>query len=235
MAAAPCVYVGHPLLSRLDQLRPSAEEAKARMGEPALVVVLPGSRLAEINRLGGVFGQALGAVAARRGPLDVVLPTLPHLAGQVAAVTASWPIRPRIVTEEADKFAAFRRARAALAASGTVTFELALALVPLVTAYRVSRFEWLFINTIVRVHPAVGVRSAILPNLLLGEHVVPEFLQSRCTVENIAQALSELLDNPAARRHLLEALQRLDGILGAGGAPPSERAARAVLDLLSQT
>jgi len=82
---------------------------------------------------------------------------------------------------------------------------------------------------------AVGVRSAILPNLLLGAHVVPEFLQSRCTVENITHALSELLDNPPARRHLLEALQRLDGILGVGGAPPSERAARAVLDLLSQT
>jgi lipid-A-disaccharide synthase len=232
LGGPPCTYVGHPLLARLDELRPSAEEAKAGASEPPLVLVLPGSRVSEVRRLAGIFGEALAMVEARYGPIDIVLPTLPYLAPEIAAATKEWRVRPRIVTTEAEKFAAYRRARAALAASGTATLELALAGVPLVAGYRIPIIEGLILRRIVRVHPAVGVRSPILANLVLGEQVVPEFLQARCTAADIAPALIEIIADTAARRRQVEAFAKLDGILGVGGEAPSLRAANAVLELL---
>jgi lipid-A-disaccharide synthase len=85
-----CTYVGHPLAERLPDLRPNAEEARRRIADPPLVLVLPGSRRSEISRLAGTFGEAIAQVAARAGPLELVLPTLPHIAGLVGAATANW-------------------------------------------------------------------------------------------------------------------------------------------------
>jgi lipid-A-disaccharide synthase len=234
LGGPPCVYVGHPLLEHLADLRPSAEEARLRDADPPVVLALPGSRPTEIRRLGVVFGEALGMAAAQHGPLDVVLPTLPHLVPAISELTAHWPMRPRIVTSEADKHEAFRRARAALAASGTVTLELALAGVPSVAAYRIPMLEGLLLDWIVRVHPAVQVRSVILANLVLKEFIIPEFLQRRCTAANVAPALADIIADSPARRRQIEAFQRLDGILDAGGTAPSARAAAAVLELLAQ-
>jgi lipid-A-disaccharide synthase len=234
LGGPPCVYVGHPLLEHLADLRPSAEEARLRDADPPVVLALPGSRPSELRRLGVLFGEALGTVAARDGPLDVVLPTLPHLVPALSALTAQWPTPPRIVTSEAEKYAAFRRARVALAASGTVTLELALAGVPSVAAYRIPILEGLLLKSIARIHPAVGVRSVILANLVLKDLVIPEFLQSRCTAANVAPALADIITDTSARQRQLQAFRRLDGILGAGDIAPSARAAAAVLELLAQ-
>ena len=138
----------------------------------------------------------------------------------------------RIVTSEDEKAAAFRRARAALAASGTVTLELALSGVPHVAAYRVSLAEGLLMRAIARPHPAV-VRSVVLANLLLGETVVPEFLQTACNPETLAATLIPLLEDSDARRRQVQAFSRLDDVFGLKGIPPSKRAARAVLDLVN--
>jgi len=229
-----CVYVGHPLLSRLDELRPSPDEAKARASDPPLLLALPGSRPQEIARLTAVFGEVFGMMSARGIRPDIVLPTLPHLAEDIARATRSWPTLPRIVTSESDKYAAFRRARAALAASGTVTLELALAGVPHVAAYRIPAIEALILRAAARVHPVIGVRSVILTNLVLGEQAVPEFLQRHCTAADIAPAFAEVIRDSPARRRQIEAFKRLDGVLGRGGDSPSLRAARAVLDLLGR-
>jgi lipid-A-disaccharide synthase len=229
-----CVYVGHSLLEHLEELRPSADDVRKRAAEPPLVLALPGSRPSEIRRLVQVFGETLRIVAAERGALDVVLATLPHLVAEIEALTARWPIRPRIVTNEADKYAAFRSARAALAASGTVTLELALAGVPTVAAYRIPAIEGLILRSMLRIHPTIQARSVILANLVLGEHAIPEFLQSRCTPENLAPALADILGDTASRQRQIEAFKRLDAILDTGGADPSMRAATAVLDLLAQ-
>ncbi|HEY7296694.1 MAG TPA: lipid-A-disaccharide synthase [Xanthobacteraceae bacterium] len=228
-----CVYVGHPLLTRLRDLRPSANETDMRAADPPLVLVLPGSRPSEIRRLSGIFGDTLGRVADRRGIFEAVLPTLPQLAAEIAGLTENWPVHPLIVTSEADKCAAFRRARAALAASGTVTLELALAGVPSVAAYRIPPLEGFVLRFMARVHPAVGVRSVILANLVLGDFIVPEYLQNRCTAANLAPALAELLGDTPARRRQVEAFHKLEGILDCGVDTPSTRAARAVLDLLA--
>jgi lipid-A-disaccharide synthase len=227
LGGPPCVYVGHPLLANLSELRPSAEEALARTNG-RLVLALPGSRRQEIRRLGAMFGEALERAARQRGPIEVVLPTLPHLADEIAAATSRWSIRPRIVSDEAEKHAAFRRARAALAASGTVTLELALAGVPHVAAYRISLIEGLIARMILQ------VPTVILANLVLGEMVVPEFLQTKCTAANLGLALADVLDDTPGRRRQQDAFTRLDAILGTADLSPSERAARVVLDLLAQ-
>lgn len=225
LGGPPSTYVGHPLLERIDELRPSAAEADRRRNEPPLVVVLPGSRRLEIDRLASIFGDALARIAKERGPFELVLPTLPAREPEVRAAVAHWPAQPRIVTDEREKYAAFRQARAALAASGTVTLELALAHVPMVTAYRVPVWE----EAIVRA--AAQVSSVILPNLVLGENVVPEFLQRDCTAEKLADALAPLLQEGPARRKQLDAFGRLDKIFGAGGEEPSTRAARVTLEV----
>jgi lipid-A-disaccharide synthase len=228
----PCVYVGHPLTERLTDLRPGAGDLQRRQSDPPLVLLLPGSRSSEIRRLLGIFGAAIARVGARAGPLELVLPTMPHLLDEVSARTADWSVRPRVVVEAADKWAAFRSARAALAASGTVTLELALAGVPTVAAYRVSRLEEIILRIALRgAGSPVLVRTVILANLVIGEKVVPEFLQSDCTPENLATALTPLLSETVQRQRQAEAFARLDQIMATGAAAPSERAAAIVLDI----
>jgi lipid-A-disaccharide synthase len=229
-----CVYVGHSLLEHLSDLRPSADEAELRAASPPLVLALPGSRTHEVGRLAAMFGETLGRVAAKAGPLDVVLPTVPHLAAPLSELTTRWPVRPRIVVDQAEKYAAFRRARAALAASGTVTLELALAGVPSVAAYRIPAIEGLIFRAVRRIHPVIRVRSIILANLVLGEWAIPEFVQSQCTAENLAAALIDVLADTPARAHQIEAFKRLEAVLGVGSMAPSKRAAQAVLDLIAR-
>ena len=164
----------------------------------------------------------------------MVLPTVPHVVPLVTELTARWPMRPRIVVDPAEKYAAFRRARAAIAASGTVTLELALAGVPSVAAYRIPAIEGLILQLMVRVHPVIRAHSVILANLVLGEFAIPEFLQRRCTPENLAPALVDILGDTPTRARQIEAFKRLDTIMGASGVGPSKRAAQAVLDLLER-
>jgi lipid-A-disaccharide synthase len=223
-----CTYVGHPLAERIGDLRPGADEEHRRRDDPPLVLVLPGSRGSEIHRLSDIFGAAIAKAAERAGPFDLVLPTLPHIAEQVAAATASWPVQPRIITNADEKHAAFRRARAALAASGTVTLELALANIPMVAAYRVPAWE----GTLFRLMASID--TVILANLVLGEKIVPEYLQDNCTPDHLAAGVVQILGDTPERRRQLDAFARLDSIMGLGGEAPSTRAARAVLALIAR-
>jgi len=224
-----CTYVGHPLAEQIAALRPNAEEARRRDAKPPMVLVLPGSRGSEIRRLAGIFGSAIAKAAERAGPFDLVLPTLPHVAEQVTAATQSWPIRPRIVIDAAEKHAAFRSARAALAASGTVTLELALAQVAMVAAYRIPAWEGALFRMLVS-----GIKSVILVNIVLGENVIPEYLQSGCTPDALAAALVSVLGDSPERRRQLDAFARLDAIMDLAGEAPSVRAARAVLGTIAR-
>jgi lipid-A-disaccharide synthase len=230
LGGPPCIYVGHPLIEHLAELRPNADEARRRRADPPLVLVLPGSRSSEIRHLLAIFGAAVAEVAARVGSLQLVLPTLPHLLAQVREGVAGWAVRPRITVEPAEKWAAFRSARAALAASGTVTLELALAGVPTIAAYRVSPIEEL-VARLGRL-PA-RLTSVILANLVIGENVVPEFLQRDCTPQRLAAALLPLLAETPERSRQTEAFARLDAIM-AVPTTPSAQAAAIVLDIARQ-
>ncbi len=227
LGGPPCVYVGHPLIERLEELRSNADEVRRRQSEPPLVLALPGSRASEIRRLLAIFGAAMAQVAARIGPLDLVLPTMPHLLVQVREGVAAWPVQPRIVVDPAEKWAQFRKARAALAASGTVTLELALAGVPTVAAYRIPAVEW----GVARLARLPELFSIILANLVIGQKIVPELLQRDCTPEKLADALVPLIAETPARRRQIEAFARLDAIMGVGQLAPSSQAAAIVLDL----
>ena len=149
---------------------------------------------------------------------------MPRLADTVQAAVASWRVPARVVTEPDQKDAAFRNARAALTKSGTSTLELAVAGVPMAAAYKVPLLEELIGRML------ITASSAILTNLVLGENVVPEFLQRDCTPERLAGALLPLLGDTPERRRQIEAFSRLDTIMEIGKAAPSERAAAVVLD-----
>ncbi len=127
------------------------------------------------------------------------------------------------MVDTGEKQAAFRIARAALTKSGTVTLELAVAGVPMVAAYKVTAFEAPILRRVIK------APSVILANLVLGENVVPEFLQEDCTVENLTQALLPLLSDTPERQRQLDAFARLDAVMEIGVAHPSARAAEIVL------
>ena len=220
----PCSYVGHPLIEQIGALRPGRRRAgSAGTEQPPVLLVLPGSRRSEIRHHMAVFGEALGRLQAQGAAFELVLPTMPHLQEAVAEGVKSWPVQPRIVVGEQEKRAAFRIAHAALAKSGTVTLELALAGVPMVAAYRAGAIEaWI-------VRRAINVNSVILANLVVGENVVPEFLQEDCTPEKLAPALARGADDSPLRRRQVEAFARIDAIMSTGDQPPSVRAADIVL------
>lgn len=223
-----CTYVGHPLIERLATLRPDVQETERRQSPPPVLVLLPGSRRGEIRNHMAVFGETLAALKERGIVVDAVLPTLPHLSDMVREAAAQWPVVPRIVTGEAEKRAAFRSARAALAKSGTVTLELALAGVPMVTLYRGTAIEAWVARRVVR------VPSIILANLVIGENVVPEFHQEECTAANLVPVLRDILGDTAARKRQLEAFAKLDKIMDTGARSPSEIAADVVIDVLGK-
>lgn len=225
LGGPPCSFVGHPLTERVGELRPNAEEALRRNAEPPIVLMMPGSRRSEIKRMFASFAETMARVHAHVGPIVIVVPTVPHLFDAVQEAVAAWPVAAHVVVEPAAKNAAFRVARAALAKSGTGTLELALAGVPMVAAYKVSTIEHL-VGLLL-----INAPSAILANLVLGENVVPEFLQYDATPEHLTRALLPLLYDTPQRRAQIAAFSGLDSIMEIATAAPSDRAAAIVLNL----
>ncbi|MCS3759903.1 lipid-A-disaccharide synthase [Bradyrhizobium centrosematis] len=223
LGGPPCSYVGHPLVEQLSSLRPNAEEQARRDGEPPVLLVLPGSRRSEVRHHLDVFGATLGRLQADGLAFELILPTMPHLEAAIREGIANWPVKPRIVTGENEKRAVFRIARAALAKSGTVTLELALSGIPMVTAYRVGAVEAFILRR------AIRVSSVILANLVIGEDVIPEYLQEECTPDKLAPALHDVLTDSPLRRRQVEAFAQLDRIMSTGNRSPSVLAADIVL------
>ncbi|TXM70345.1 lipid-A-disaccharide synthase [Methylobacterium sp. WL120] len=220
----PCTYVGHPLIERFSELRPDASDAALREAVPWRVVVLPGSRRSEIERLMPVFGRTLARLARDVGPIEAVLPAVTRHRALIERMANAWNAPVRIVAGETAKYAAFRQARAALAASGTVTLELALAGVPMVVAYKVSRVEEAVARRLIQ------VPTIVLPNLILSENAMPEFVQAECTEDRLAAALAPLVTGGTARDRQVAALKRIDGLMRLpGDEAPSRSAARVVL------
>jgi lipid-A-disaccharide synthase len=225
----PCSYVGHPLTEQLSSLRPGVEETKRRSEQPPVLLVLPGSRRSELRRHMTIFGETLGRLQAEGVEFEAILPTMPHLQEMVRKGVEPWTISPRIVVGEQEKRAAFRIANAALAKSGTVTLELALAGVPMITAYRVGVAEaWIL-------RRAINVKSVILANLVIGENAIPEFVQEDCIPEKLSAALREVLADSPLRRRQLAAFAGIGEIMSTGNQPPSVRAADIVLAMLRKS
>jgi lipid-A-disaccharide synthase len=148
------------------------------------------------------FGEALELLHARRIRPQVIIPAVAHVRPLIERFAQSWTVKPHLVEGEEDKFRAFRLAHAALAASGTVTLQLALAGTPMVVAYKVDGIA-------AQMRFLLKVPSVVLPNLVLGENAFPEFLQEDCTPEKLADALEPLLRDSPERRSQLAALARI--------------------------
>ena len=223
-----CTYVGHPAVeSGAD--RGDGAAFRRRHAIPAdakLLVLLPGSRRGEVSRLLPVLEAAAHALARRYPGLRVALPTTATVRDTVNAAVARWSM-PVIVVGREEKYDAFAAGDVALAASGTVALELALAGLPAVVAYRVNRLTHALLKRIVK------VRYAHLLNLVLGREAVPELLQENCTPERLAAAAARLLDDPAARAAQIAACREGLAALGQGATSPSLRAADAVLAIIA--
>lgn len=226
-----CTFVGHPVLeSGLDPAPDAGRAFRQRHGiaRGPVIALLPGSRRGEVRRHLAPFGDALTRLAAKYPGIVAIVPTVPEVADTVAQAAAGWPERAVIVREAAEKAAAFAAADVALAASGTVILELALAQVPQVAAYRLNKATGAVAKRLVR------VKYVTLVNLLLDRAAVPEFLQERCRGDLLAAALGRLIDDEAARAAQLAAGREALDRLKAGETRPSDRAAEVVLDIAAK-
>ncbi|WP_316976357.1 lipid-A-disaccharide synthase [Shumkonia mesophila] len=224
-----CTFVGHPVVESgadLGDGRRFRERHGIAAGAP-LVCVLPGSRRSETARLLPVFAQAVAGLRANRPDLRAVVPVIGAVADEVARAAAGWPVPATVVHGRADKIDAFAAADVALAASGTVALELAMAETPAVIAYRVNPLTAWLARRLVR------VPYANLVNLVLDRPAVPELIQEDCRPERLTAALDALFVDEAARRAQVEAGREALTRLGRGGPSPGERAAAVVLDVIA--
>lgn len=219
-AGMSCDFVGHPVVS---EPLASTDERAMMSGIGPLMLALPGSRRAEVRRLGPVISDVLARIKAVHPLVRVALPTLGSIEPLVRDLSANWPVVPQIITDPAVKRAAFAAADVALAASGTVSLELAANACPMVIAYDMHPLTlWLM-------RRAALVDTVTLVNLVSETRVVPEFIGANCRADLISPALLALLENP----HSQDAAMRLTmERLGQGGDPPGLRAARSVLSVL---
>jgi lipid-A-disaccharide synthase len=224
-AGMTCDFVGHPVVAE-----PLATPAERSMfdGPSPLILALPGSRRGEVTRLAPVIGTTLALLRPRYPDLRVVLPTVPAVRDLVADLASDWPVRPRIVTDAGHKRGAFAAADVALAASGTVSLELAAAGCPMVIAYDMHPLTLWLMRRMARVD------TVTLVNLVSETRVVPEYIGADCRAARIAPALARLLADPAARNAQRAAMDLTMDRLGRGGEPPGLRAARSVLAALGR-
>ena len=226
----PASYVGHPVVEGAAGCGDGARFRAAHgiAAEAKLLCVLPGSRSAEVRRLLPIFGPTVERLVQRFPDLRIVVPTVANVADRVEAAIAHWPGRPVLIRGPAEKFDAFAASDAALAASGTVALELAMARVPMVIGYQLwGPTHW-------AVKRAVKIEFANLINLLVDRLVVPELLQKECTPERLEAALLPLLTDETARRRQFDAFEQALGMIGLGHDRPSRKAAEKVLELVAE-
>ena len=229
-AGMSCDFVGHPVVAepRATQAEAAAFRETHMIGaDQPLALCLPGSRAGEVKRLGKRFDEALMQLRDREPGLRVVLPTVRGVAPMVREMSARWPIAPIVVEQTADKRAAFAAADIALAASGTVSLELAANRVPMVIAYDANFLTWHLIWHLMKID------TVTLVNLVSETRAIPEFLGPDCKPGMISRKMLEVLEQDGAREAQMAAMEEAMKRLGEGGEAPGLRAARSVLGFLS--
>lgn len=228
----PATYVGHRLVSHAPLLEAARQNRsrEAQLGERTEknLVVLPGSRRSEVTSLAEPFGEAIELLAKRGNRIKVTLPTLPKIEPLVRELTAGWKIQPDIVVGEAQRLHAFAAADAALAASGTVSLELALARIPTVLSYRP---DWLARTFLA---PRITIWSAALPNIIADAPVVPEYFNVFVRAGSLARQLEQLLVPGHRRSAQLESFDKISSLMQTER-PSGEIAAQKVLELAKRS
>lgn len=225
-----CDFVGHPVVSE-----PVAADAdvmalrdKYGLGDAPILLVLPGSRRGEVTRLAPIFGAALEPVMLTRPDLKVVIPTTHVTAELMPELVKNWPVTPIILDPRnmnnedylIDKRAVFKLASISLAASGTVSLELAAAKTPMVIAYDMNWFSRIIISIMLKID------TVTLVNLVAETRTIPEFIGKNCIPADIGAAILAVLDKPTEQTKAMEVTMTR---LGQGGEDPGLRAAKAVL------
>ncbi|RNF33737.1 lipid-A-disaccharide synthase [Paracoccus methylarcula] len=226
-AGMSCDFVGHPVAGLEVGGPEEAGRFRANHGittDAPVVLCLPGSRKSEVGRLAGRFDEALIRLRDRVPEIRVVLPTVPGVAHMVRDMARRWPTVPIVVEDEAEKRAAFAAADLALAASGTVSLELAANRTPMVIGYDMAPISRLIVGMMLRTD------TVTLVNLVSETRTVPEFLGRECQPGPMALALQTALEDMTARKAQLDAMDLTMERLGKGGEAPGLRAARSVLE-----
>jgi lipid-A-disaccharide synthase len=225
-------FVGHPIVERTAQRGDAGRFRKKYNIADAqkILCLLPGSRMSELSRLLEKFGEAMTAMLQNKPDIKVVVPTLPHLKKYIQDFFAGKGIDPIVIDQEEDKFDCFAAGKVALAASGTVSLELALTRTPHIIAYRLSAFSgWI-------ARHMIKTPYANLINILVRRLVVPELLQDKCQPERIAQEMLDLMDNKELQATQLRGFQEALVMIGLEDPEtPSQKAAKAVLSVVNKT
>ncbi|WP_312528142.1 lipid-A-disaccharide synthase [Paracoccus sp. (in: a-proteobacteria)] len=230
-AGMSCDFVGHPVVSEVLATPDEASDFRELHGigaDAPLILCLPGSRRGEVARLGPRFDEALTRLRDRMPEIRVVIPTVAGVAPLVREMGRNWPSVPIVIEDSAQKRAAFAAADLALAASGTVSLELAANRLPMVIGYDVAPLSRLLIGMLLKTD------TVTLVNLVSETRVVPEFLGKACQPGPIAAKMAEILDRPEERASQLAAMDLTMERLGRGGEAPGLRAARSVIAAIKQ-
>jgi lipid-A-disaccharide synthase len=226
-AGLKTIVVGNPALNiDFTDAEPIAFRKRMALGEAPLLLVLLGSRPSEIKRLSPLFAETLARLQSRHPDVKLVMPVADTVRDLVERRVAEWAVKPLLVYGEADKHSAMQSATLALACSGTVSTELALAGCPMVIAYKVEPLTyWIYrrISTL---------KHVTMFNIMVDKRIAPEFIQDEATVDNMVAAVEERLTDKALREaQVAGQLAALD-VMGRGQRPPAEKAAAAVLEFL---
>ena len=232
-----CTFVGHPAVDRAKRNTMTAAAFRQKhniSSEQNILLLLPGSRRGEIVRHMEIFTEAVKGFSEVVDDVQIVMPVIPHMKTEVSLQLEKLQIDVLQIEDEGDKWGAFRAADLALVASGTVTLELTATHTPMVVAYRVDAivsfigrhrnwFKWL-----------VDVPSMVLPNLIAGKNVVPEFFDRDCTPQALSSALIEIHQSTIIREKQRDFLSRAAIEVGCSNVyETAERAAAAILKRLN--
>jgi lipid-A-disaccharide synthase len=219
-------FVGHPVIEEPGSA-PDGERWRAANAVPAtrrLLCLLPGSRRSEVTRHLPILREVVRDLAVDHADLGVVLPTVPSVETLVREGVADWPVPAQVTTDRANRFDLFAACDLAIAASGTVTLELALGSCPTVVIYKTSAVSAWIAKRLAK------VRYVSLVNLIAGRRVLPELLQEDCTPPRIAAEVAALMEDPdeaAEQRRAMGDVVR--ALVPPDGVSPSEAAVRAAL------
>lgn len=229
-AGLPTTFVGNPTLSRdLSRVDAARFRASIEAGpDDPVLLVLPGSRPGEIKRVMPAFEDAAIRLKQERPQLHLVVPAADTVVHAVKARVAGWAVRAHVVKGEAARQDAMAAATLALACSGTVTSELAMAGCPMLVGYRGHPLTAIIARLMIQ------VPYLTLINIAAGKAVAPEFLQDDCIGPKLAAAAARLLDDPVARAAQAAAQTAALAKLGVGGGDPFGAAADAVIGVAQE-
>jgi len=223
----PTTFIGHSAVE--ERHDGDAQRFRAQHGltdDKKLLAVLPGSRNSEVKRLLPVFREVIDELAGKYPDARIVVPTVSKVADAATAEMKDWLLDPIVVVTDQERHDAFAAAIWALAASGTVSLELAIAGVPHVIAYQVNAVTGWIAKRLIK------IETVTIVNLVLGPKLIPEFLQENCRAKNIIPILDGLLGDASARAAQEDGFETACKMLGFGDRAPSEKAAEQILKII---